>query len=137
MGTPSFFVFFPTPFFYIVCPFLPSIGEFGNMDWIFYGLSIGIVTFLGKSWIDYMDRMDRLLNDTRKLRQKIQQHVLKIEEKSKKLGIKRECVMNLEDEKDDLARELHSVEALLVEMMRKEQRHDPEGFLVELEALEV
>ena len=107
------------------------------MDWIFYGLSIGIVTFLGKSWIDYMDRMDRLLNDTRTFRQKIQQHVLKIEEKSKKLGIKRECVMNLEDEKDDLARELHSVEALLVEMMRKEQRHDPEGFLVELEALEV
>jgi hypothetical protein len=107
------------------------------MDWIFYGLSIGIVTFVGKSWIDYMDWMDRLLNDARQLRQKIQQHLLIVEEKSKKLGIKRERVMNLEDEKDDLAHELSSAEALLAEMMRKEQRHDPEGFLVELGSLEI
>lgn len=107
------------------------------MDWILYGLSIGIVTFLGKSWIDYLDRMDRLLNEARQLRQKIQKNQLIIEEKSKRLGIKRESVMNLEDEKDDLARELASAEALLAEMMRKEQRHDPDGFLLELEALEV
>jgi len=106
------------------------------MDWIFYGLMIGIATFLGKSWIDYMDGMEALLDNQRRLRQKIQQHQLVIEDKAKRLGLKRERVADLEDEKDDVVRELDSAEALLAEMMRKEQRHNPDGFLLELEVQE-
>jgi len=39
MGTASFFIYFPTPFFYIVYPFLSSIIELGiTHETIFYRL---------------------------------------------------------------------------------------------------
>lgn len=100
------------------------------MEWTLYTLAVGIIVFLGKTWIDYLDKMEGLLDNQRRLRRKIQQNRLIIEDKENQTERTQECVDGLEREKDNLHGQLDAAEVLFAEMVRKEKRRSPEAFLL-------
>ena len=98
------------------------------MQWAFYGAAAAIIVLAAWMWVRYLNRMDMLADDLRGVRRSIQQTLMAIEERQAHGAAAAERLTMQRSELDGLSAEVVSAEALLAEMIRKEQRRNPEAF---------
>jgi len=101
------------------------------MDWLLYGCAVGVAVYLARAWMGYLNTSEGLLDNQRRLRRRIQQHRLLIEERLRAITRLRERVAELSQQAADLRDQLEKRSSLLGEMARREQRRNPEAFLLD------
>ena len=98
------------------------------MVWVFYVVAAAIIVLAGWMWVRYLNGMEMLADNLRGLRRSILQTLMAIEEREALGASAAERLSLQKSEAEVLGSELESAEALLAEMIRKEQRRNPEAF---------